>query len=60
MKVFDPQKHSFEQKGEAKVPAKKTRKEGDEAGQPLDDALKDTFPASDPPAITTPKKRKGA
>ena len=59
MKVFDPQKHSFEQEGGTKVPAKQLQKDREAAGKPLDDELKDTFPASDPPSITTPKKRKG-
>lgn len=60
MKVFDPQKHEFKQKGAPEGPRKQAKKDSKAAGQPLDEALKDTFPASDPPAITAPRKRKGA
>ncbi len=57
MKVFDPQKHDF--RPEDKKKEKKPRADPDRCESlegPLDEALEDTFPASDPPAITTPSQ----
>lgn len=63
MKVFNPQKHAFEEKGgsakEKKLPPAQRQEDKEAAGQPLDEALEDSFPASDPPAVTTPKERDG-
>ena len=63
MKVFNPQTHTFEDKGtpskEKKPPAAQRQEDKEAAGKPLDKALEDTFPASDPPAVTTPKEREG-
>ncbi|HKY02361.1 MAG TPA: hypothetical protein VJM53_07405 [Burkholderiales bacterium] len=64
MKVFNPSKHQFEEKGGRKLKGHPSReqqqKDREAAGQPLDDALEETFPASDPPASITPKKREGS
>ena len=36
------------------IPRKPTREEKDRIDEQLDEALEDTFPASDPPAMTEP------
>jgi hypothetical protein len=58
VKVFDPRKHAFRQKREEKVHPQQLQKDKEAAGPALDEALADSFPASDPPAAVTPKKRK--
>jgi hypothetical protein len=63
MKVFNPKTHAFEEKGEGKkekkLPPAQKQEDQKAAGRPLDKALEDSFPASDPPAVTTPKEREG-
>ena len=55
MKVFDPATHDFrpEDKEELK---KDQQPDSKAAGECLDEALEETFPASDAPAITVPKE----
>lgn len=56
MKVFDPKKREFRDKKTNKVVSRPPLAETEPgaAGAPLDEALKETFPASDPPAIVAP------
>ena len=57
MRVFDPKKHDFRPEDKAKPSCSgQTEGEAKQQGKDLDEALAETFPASDPPSITTPKK----
>lgn len=56
MKEFDPKKHEFRPGDEEKPKSAKTAREEKREGECLDEALEETFPASDPPAITAPKE----
>lgn len=57
MKVFDPKKHDFRPEDKDKLARDgQTEREARQQGENLDEALEETFPASDPPSITTPKK----
>jgi hypothetical protein len=57
MKVFDPKKHDFRPEDKDKLSRSgQTEREAKQEGKDLDEALEETFPASDPPSITTPKK----
>jgi hypothetical protein len=59
MKVFDPKKREFRDKKTNKVEPRSPRKYSASTanGAPLDEALEETFPASDPPAIVSPHKK---
>lgn len=57
MRVFDPKKHDFRPEDKAKpLCGGQTEREAKQEGENLDEALEETFPASDPPSMTTPKK----
>ena len=57
MKVFDPKKHDFREEDKDKLSRSgQTEREAKQEGKNLDEALEETFPASDPPSMTTPKK----
>lgn len=59
MKVFDPKKREFRDKKTNKIVRRSALAEIERSagGAPLDEALEETFPASDPPAIVSPHKR---
>lgn len=59
MKIFDPIKRVFRQKGPEKEPPPEQLRKDRAASSELDEALEDSFPASDPPAPAAPKKRQG-
>ena len=40
------------------IPRKPSKKEKDHIDEQLDEALEDTFPASDPPAMTEPARKR--
>ncbi|MFO7188247.1 MAG: hypothetical protein DIU74_001020 [Pseudomonadota bacterium] len=53
MKVFDPKKHDFRPEDKEKR-SREAEREAQQEGANLDEALKESFPASDPPAIASP------
>jgi hypothetical protein len=67
MKVYEPKKREFDSSGkEPQRPGgvcpldEAPQTDGGETTEQLDEALEESFPASDPPAMTTPqKKRRG-
>ena len=57
MKEFDPKKHDFRPGDEEKSKTGKAEREAKQEAENLDEALEETFPASDPPSITAPKEK---
>ena len=55
MKVFDPEKHDFRPEDKEAFKKEQTPEDAKSTSECLDEALKETFPASDAPAITVPK-----
>lgn len=56
MRIFDPRKHDFRpERGKGKPAAPRTDRFS-VPDSPLDEALEETFPASDPPAVVSPSR----
>ena len=58
MKEFDPKKHDFRPSDKEKpTTGKAEERENKHEAENLDEALEESFPASDPPSITVPKEK---